>query len=133
MEMTGSFHHMLSLIVVSMTAYLIADLVKSKPIYEELLERALNKQRKTPIDTSSEKRMLLELVICMGSKLDGKQIKCVEWPFQCLLVSIKRGELELVPKGNTRLIAGDYLYVLLNVDQVNQLRELAEECTPHVS
>ena len=37
MEMTGSFNHMLSLIVVSMTSYLVADVAKSKPIYEELL------------------------------------------------------------------------------------------------
>jgi H+/Cl- antiporter ClcA len=132
MEMTGSFNHMLSLIVVSMTAYLIADIAKSKPIYEELLERALSKQGRFSVNTASKKRMILELVICMGSQLDGKQIKNINWPFQCLLVSIKRGDLELVPKGDTRIIAGDYLFVLTNTDQANQIRKLAEECIPHM-
>jgi len=132
MEMTGSFNHMLSLIVVSMTAYLIADIAKSKPIYEELLERSLMRKGKISVDSTSKKRMIIELAICIGSKLDGKQIKNIDWPLHCLLVSIRRGDTELVPKGDTRIIAGDYLYVLANADQAEQIRELAEECIPQM-
>jgi hypothetical protein len=91
MEMTGSFNHMLSLIVVSMSAYLIADIAKVKPIYEELLERSLRKQGKTSVNITSKKRMILKVAICMGSPLDGRQIKNIDWPQYCLLVSIKRG------------------------------------------
>lgn len=132
MEMTGSFNHMLSLIVISMTAYLVTDIAKSKPIYEELLERSLLKQGKIPVNITSEKRMILEVLICISSKLDGRQIKNINWPLHCLLVSIKRGDTELVPKGDTRIIAGDYLYVLINADQAQQIRELAEECIPQI-
>ncbi|WP_378956735.1 ClC family H(+)/Cl(-) exchange transporter [Pelosinus sp. sgz500959] len=128
MEMTGSFDHMLSLIVVSMISYLVADIFKMKPIYEELLERSLSRKGKVPVNMASKKRVIIELVICIGSKLDGKQIKNIDWPLQCLLVSIKRGDVEIVPKGDTRVIAGDYLFVMANADQGKQLRDLAEEC-----
>lgn len=133
MEMTGSFNHMVSLIVVSMTSYLVVDVAKSKPIYEELLERSLVRQGKVSKNVTSKKRQIIEVAICIGSKLDGKQIKSIDWPQYCLLVSIKRGDIELVPKGDTRIIAGDYLYILTNTDQAKQIRELAEECIPQLS
>ena len=37
-EMTGSFSHLLSLTIVSIIAYIVADLLKSTPIYESLLD-----------------------------------------------------------------------------------------------
>ncbi|MGI5876666.1 MAG: chloride channel protein [Dethiobacteria bacterium] len=37
-EMTGSLSHLLPLTVVSVVAYVTADLLKSNPIYESLLE-----------------------------------------------------------------------------------------------
>lgn len=129
MEMTGSFNHLLSLIVVSMAAYLVAEVAKIKPIYEDLLERSLSKQGKNLIDINSEQRVVLEVVVCTGSNLDGKQIKHITLPQYCLIVSIKRGETELMPQGNTRVIAGDYLYILTNIDHVKHIQELAEECS----
>lgn len=41
MEMTGSFAHMLPLILVSMTAYLVSELTGGRPVYEMLLSRSL--------------------------------------------------------------------------------------------
>lgn len=43
LEMTGSFQHMLALLVVSLTAYVISDLTGGRPVYDELLDRALGK------------------------------------------------------------------------------------------
>lgn len=45
LEMTGSFQHMLALLVVSLTAYVISDLTGGRPVYDELLDRALGKSR----------------------------------------------------------------------------------------
>ena len=42
-EMTGSLSQMLSLSIVSIVAYIVATLLKSKPIYESLLERLLER------------------------------------------------------------------------------------------
>ena len=38
-------------------------------------------------------------------------IKDVHWPDNCLLVAIQRGARELIPKGKTKLIAGDIIAV----------------------
>lgn len=45
LEMTGSFQHMLALLVVSLTAYVISDLTGGRPVYDELLDRALGKSK----------------------------------------------------------------------------------------
>ena len=45
LEMTGSFQHMLALLVVSLTAYIISDLTGGRPVYDELLDRALGKSK----------------------------------------------------------------------------------------
>ena len=41
MEMTGSFAHLLPLILVSMTAYLVSEIAGGAPVYEMLLARSL--------------------------------------------------------------------------------------------
>lgn len=126
MEMTASFNHMLPLIIISITAYLIADLAKMRPIYDELLSRALAKQGNSPKLSSEKKRMVLEIPVGSGSALEGKLIKDVCWPTSCLLVSIKRGESELVPKGNARMFTGDYLYILTDTEHADKLRSLSQ-------
>lgn len=45
LEMTGSFQHMLALLVVSLTAYVISDLTGGRPVYDELLDRALGQSK----------------------------------------------------------------------------------------
>lgn len=126
MEMTGSFNHMLPLIIASITAYLMADLAKTHPIYEDLLARSLRKQGKKMEHGPARKRMVIELPVGSGSLLEGKLIKDIPWPADCLLVSIRRGESDLVPKGDARMIMGDYLYVLTDAEQAESLRKFAE-------
>lgn len=127
MEMTASFNHLLPLIIISITAYLVADLAKKRPIYDDLLSRALSKQGTVAQQHGSEKkRMILEIPVGSGSSLEGKFIKDINWPGSCLLVSIKRGETEIVPKGNTRMITGDYLYILVDVEHADKLRSLSQ-------
>lgn len=122
-EMTGSFHHLLSLAIVSVTAYLVADLLGSKPIYESLLDRILKKQGNSVQIGNKKHKSILEFAICMGSMLDGKEVKDIKWPSHCLLVSVKRGEQELIPKGDTVLLAGDYIIVLTNDDRVAKVND----------
>lgn len=43
MEMTGSFQHMLALLIVSLSAYAVSELTGGRPVYNELLERMLRK------------------------------------------------------------------------------------------
>ncbi|MEA4825964.1 MAG: H(+)/Cl(-) exchange transporter ClcA [Clostridium sp.] len=134
-EMTGSFSHLLALTVVSITAYITADLMKSEPIYESLLERILMKNSKTEnkFVGDSKKKVILEIAVCLGTALEGKKIKEITWPQQCLLVGIKRGQKEIIPKGNSTIYAGDYLIVLADEDKASEiaevLREIASACS----
>lgn len=126
MEMTGSFQHMFPLIIVSMTAYLVTDIAKVKPIYEQLLERSLLKQGKIAPPLSTNDKIIIEAAVGINSALHGKQIKNIIWPPNSLLISIKRGDLEIIPKGNTKLMIGDYLYILGTPEQAQQLHTLAD-------
>jgi Trk K+ transport system NAD-binding subunit len=78
-------------------------------------------------DGNSKNKVLIETAECMGSLLEGKKIKELEWPSSCLLVSIKRGEQEIIPKGNTKIYAGDYLITLANEDKASEIREKLTE------
>ncbi len=122
-EMTGTFNQLLPIAMVSITAYIVADLLGSKPIYESLLEKILHKQDPEMSVGSNKHKTILEFAICMGSVLDGKEIKMVKWPSHCLLVAVKRGEQEIIPKGDTVVKSGDYLIVLTNEDRVSKIND----------
>ncbi len=116
-EMTGSFGHLLPIIIVSMAAYVASDILKGKPIYEELLHRILLKKDDHYQPDEIQKKILLEIAVCLGSDLDQRQVKDIKWPSNCLLVGIRRGEAEIIPHGDTTILAGDYLNILTNEAQ----------------
>jgi hypothetical protein len=121
-EMTGSLSHLLSLSLVSVVAYIVANFLGSSPIYESLLEKFLHNNREEGTGDSRIKS-ILEIAVCMGSSLDGRKIKDFKWPTGCLLVGVKRGKTEIIPKGSTLIYAGDYLIVLTNEDKVSEITE----------
>lgn len=122
-EMTGSFSHLLSLAIVSIVSYMVADILASKPIYESLLEKFLHNQGEKISLGNKKHKAILEFAVCMGSDLDGRQIKEVNWPNHFLLVAVKRGETEIIPKGDTVIFPGDYLIVLTNDDKVSKIND----------
>ena len=65
-EMTGSFEHMLALAFVVIVAYLTADILKTEPIYESLLERVL-KNNKREVSIEKGDKTLVEVAVFMGS------------------------------------------------------------------
>ncbi len=126
MEMTGSFEHLLALICVSMTAYMVMDTLKGEPVYDVLMNRRLRNVTKSEVEDSS-KRIMLEKVVGNGSIADTKMIKSLQWPKNCLVVNIKRGTNVFVPNGETRLQAGDYLYILTMDSQIEELQKMFSE------
>lgn len=121
-EMTGTLSHLLSLSLVCITAYVIADFLGSNPVYESLLEKFLANNKNEEIGNSITKT-ILEIAVCMGSSVDGKKVKELEWPVNCLLVGVKRGKREIIPKGNTLIYPGDYLIVLTDENKASEVRE----------
>lgn len=111
-EMVGTLHHLMPLAVVSMTAYLVVDLLGGDPIYEALLEKLI--QPRLPEHSGIQDR--LELPIFEGSKLEGHQVRDFKWPAESLLIAIRRGERQVIPHGDTLMRAGDTLIILTDRD-----------------
>ena len=112
-EMSGSLDLLLSLAVVSLVALLVSDLLNTKPIYEALLDRILQSNHLS-LEGSYNKKTLVEVSVELGSVMDINYINDVAWPEGCLVVSILRGEKEIIPCGSTLLLAGDLVTVMTN-------------------
>lgn len=125
-EMTGQVSQMLSMSLVSIVAYLVASALKSEPIYESLLSGLL-KRRGEKLPEGTGEKILQEFVICHNSLLQDKMIQQIEWPKNCLLVSIKRGGNELIPKGRTILFPGDVLVTLTDEKDAPAVYDYMEE------
>ncbi|MFQ8690867.1 MAG: ClC family H(+)/Cl(-) exchange transporter, partial [Blautia sp.] len=126
-EMTGSLSQMLSLCTVSIVAYVVATLFKSEPIYESLLNRLLER-RGVEVATNQE-RVLMEFVIRHGSLVENKRIREIPWPKDCLIVTLQRGEAELLPKGDTQLLPSDMLVLMVpSVREGNVYDEMVKLC-----
>jgi len=128
MEMTASFKHLVPLAIVAVFSYVVAELCHSKPIYDSLLQKALAKDKANA--QAMEKnctRNVIELSVESGSFIEGKMIKNIPWPEHTLLVDVKRGENDIVPSGDTKIIASDYLYVLTDTENCQRVRELVEK------
>ena len=121
--MSGSFRNFLPVILVCLLAYVTAQLLPEKPIYESLLERMLPKKEERHNSTGKE---IIELSIEPGSYMEHMKVKDLIWPKESLLVAIHRGCLELIPKGDTVLEANDNLVVLTDGIYLNEVRSKLE-------
>ena len=122
--MTGSFSHLLTLAIVSLFAYLIPDLVKCRPIYDQLLRRMLQ-NGKAQKEYSGEK-VLLDSVVSHGSAAQNKRVAEISWPAAGLLVSLVRDGDEFVPKGDTVLHAGDRIVLLCDEEAAPAAHQILE-------
>ncbi len=123
-EMSGDFKNFLSLATVALASYIVADLLKGKPIYDQLLERMLSKglAHGTTEETRNHK-VLMESQVYIGSRMDGEKIEKMLLPAGCLVVSVQRENKEVVPNGNTVLRGGDTLILLCSQGDVQRVEE----------
>lgn len=119
-EMTGSLNHLLSLAIVVIISQLTSDILNSDPIYESLLSRIISKSI-NKYEGRVGKKTLLEISVQVYSELENKKIKDILWPENCLVVSINRGEKEILPKGDTIICAGDLLIIMTNENNSKDL------------
>jgi len=109
-EMTGSLVHLTPVAACSFIALLVSGVLKTTPIYEALLDRIMEKNGETA--KSGEGCGLVEIPVEFGSPVSGKRICEVGWPRGTLIVGIHRGESDILPRGDTVIIPGDYLVVM---------------------
>ncbi len=115
LEMSGNFNHFAGLVAGCMAAFVVGDLIKSRGVYEVLLERQLMSNPSLYRPTPGRK-VLLEIPVCAGSGLSDRLIKNVCWPKGCLVVGIQRGDIELIPNGSSELHQGDIVLALSGED-----------------
>ena len=89
------------------TAFLVAELFGTKPLYDSMLER-LKKifARYNKIEMED-----IDVVVVEGAFISGKKISDILWPIDSLVVSIQRGEEKIVPDGETIVEVGDVLTI----------------------
>src|SRR5699024_2196036 len=83
-EMTGSLSQLTSLLLISVSAYIVATLLKCEPIYESLLTRILKRQGQK-ID--NKEKVLKEYIIMHNSPIDGMKISEIDLPSNVLIVA----------------------------------------------
>ena len=124
LEMTNSFQHLLALMTVSLIAFVLTDVMASKPIYEGLLERMLSNHQRMDLYGGSHQKVIMEIPVAMNAPLEYKQVRDIKWPKDSLLVSIKRGEAEVIPRGETKIYPGDMLLVLCDAEQEAEIKPI---------
>lgn len=118
-EMVGTLQHLMPLAVVSLTAYLVVDLLGGAPIYASLLQRMQTTQK---LEALTGHDAQIEIPILVGSAFSEQMVRDIHWPREMVLIAIRRGEYNLIPHGDTLLRAGDTLVILTDEGRCRELR-----------
>jgi len=128
-EMTGSLSHLLPLAIVSIVAYIVADLLKSKPIYDSMLEKLI-KERKFKADRRDNSRKItVENIVQHGSEAENKEVRHLDIPKGCLLIAVRRHGHDIIPHGYTKIRVQDYLVLLTSISNEVEVREALNKMT----
>ncbi|PKN85086.1 MAG: Na+/H+ antiporter [Chloroflexi bacterium HGW-Chloroflexi-8] len=65
-----------------------------------------------------------DIQIAANSTVDGKQVKEIQWPDHFVIARLRRGNLVIIPKGDTILLSGDLLTVVAEGESIQKARQL---------
>lgn len=122
LEMSGNFNHFSGLVAGCMAAFVFGDLIRSRSVYDVLLERIL-KKNPAPYRAEKGRKAILEIPVAAGSEMSHRLIKNVAWPAGCLVVGVMRGDAELIPNGDTELRQGDVVLALCGEETAADTKE----------
>ncbi|MEW6252066.1 MAG: chloride channel protein, partial [Planctomycetota bacterium] len=125
-EMTGGFRLLFPICIAALAAWLIAEALRSPPIYEALLRMDLERSGHGPAEREPRS---VYLGIQSGSPLAGKPIAQAGLPRGCLVVAVERGGVNLLPTADTVLLAGDHISLLTPGDSPHMPLEIVHLCT----
>jgi CIC family chloride channel protein len=117
LEMTSNYEQLLSLCLVCLVAHIVAETIKSPPIYEALLERDLRTRGIASPDGQLTEPRAVVMGIQRNSALQGKTLREAGLPVGCLVVGVERGGREVLPHADLMLAAGDHISVLVPAHQ----------------
>ncbi len=136
-ELTGSLDALLSVTMVSIFAYVTANLTDTDAFYEHLIQPFLRAENADEDATSqgvpSGSKDLGSVRVGSGSRLEGLCVREVPWPDGLRLVIVERAGEELIPTGDTRLMAMDELLFITGERAADDARlKLGLMCEPRV-
>ena len=120
-EMCGSLSQFLAISVCAFVGYVVANLLKSEPIYHSLLHRLVKGKDNQDI---LDDKMILHYSLELGSCCLDLPIKDIGLPKECLILSITRGIDDIVPRGDTVLRLGDHITVLVDKENVEITKDI---------
>ena len=109
LEMTANYDQLFALCIACLGAYLFAEAVEDRPIYEALFDYDLHRRGH---GAGSAEPVRVFISVHHGSRMDGRRITEVGMPRGCLVVAVERVGRELLPAAELVLRAGDHITVL---------------------
>lgn len=107
-EMSGALNQLTALIIMAVIAYFLSDILKSEPIYESLLHRLVQSDKRGH-QRKSKTKYFQEIAVEIDSLIADQPVKAIAWPNDFLLLAVKRGENEIIPDGDLIILSGDVL------------------------
>lgn len=137
-EMTGDFTCLLPLVLVSLIAYLTAEMLGIEPIYTQLLHRNMKKDAGISPDNvktlsrqrfmlMGDRKVVLDADVHVGSFMDGRSVRDFGLPMGTLIISVLRDGIEIIPDGHTILRGGDELEILTREQDIADTELLVDE------
>lgn len=125
-ELTGGYQLLFPICISSLAAYLTAEALRSRPIYDALLEADLARSGHGP--TSVEPRTMY-IGIQRGAPVAYKPISKAGLPRGCLITTVDRSGHSLIPTADTVLHPGDHVSILAPGDRPEAPLEIVRLCT----
>lgn len=128
LEMTGSFENLLPLVLIAVIASATADLLRSVPVYDALLENMIREQKGKTLPDEG-KKITVEAVVHLGAHAAGRFVRELPLPHDCLLIAVQREGKDITPKGDTLLRTNDTLIFLTGTHNEAEQREAIRALT----
>jgi chloride channel protein, CIC family len=97
------------------------DIVRA---YSRAMLSRLEAQRQRPLPPRELRgTQIVEITVNPGSRLTGCTVAVLKLPAHALVITVLRGQQTIIPHGETRLLAGDRLQILVQQDAVGELHE----------
>lgn len=127
LEMTGDFNHLMALALSAAVAYVTAELLHGEPIYDALLKHQLA-HGVSPL--REKEQNIVEVPVSSGSRYAGRPVSDLPSIPHSVLVEVRRGTASVIPDETTRLLPGDYLYILTESRYAEEVRALGDPVAP---
>lgn len=129
LEMSASLTQLIGLSIVAGLSWLTADLLGSRPVYEQMLDDMTASLPQARPSGVKEEQSIIEITLPYKSALVGRRVREIPWPGQALVVSIIRGNKQIMPKGDTVMESGDILAVACYAGEEMLIRSAIDDIT----